>query len=370
MNRLDLARQEIRECDEQIAHLFEKRMNAVKVVADYKKEKGIPVLDEAQEKRVIERNSAFIEDELLRPYYIDFIKDTMKVSRDFQHHLMETAKIAYSGVEGAFAHIAARKIFPDAKQMPYASFSEAYQAVQRNECDAAVLPIENSYAGEVGQVLDLMFEGDLYITGVYDLHISQNLLGLKGAKASDIKTVISHPQALGQCAVYLQNHHIETLQANNTARAAQSVAEQTDITLGAIASKETAKLYGLDILEEDINESSDNCTRFAVFTRSKTSQALNDKKNAFILLFTCGDTAGSLAKAVSIISDFGYNMKVLRSRPVKTKPFEYYFYVEALGDDQSESAKKMIQTLSTTCDMIKVVGNYHTSIILKDNETL
>ena len=162
-------------------------------------------------------------------------------------------KIAYSGIEGSFASIAAEKIFPDGTLVPCKSFKEAYDIVESGECDAAVLPIENSFAGEVGQVTDLMYEGNLYVNGVYPLRVSQNLLGVKGSTLSDIKKVISHPQALEQCLEYLDAHNIETEQSTNTARAALAVAQKGDKSVGAIASKKTASLYGLDVIEQDIN---------------------------------------------------------------------------------------------------------------------
>ena len=153
-------------------------MEAVRSVAAYKKERGLPIEDKEQEARVIKGRSALVEDPELRSFYVNFLQDTMDVSKRWQHYLMEGLRVAYSGVEGAFAHIAAGRIFPDGELESYPSFESAYEAVEKGECDVAVLPIENSFAGEVGQVLDLMFSGDLYVNGVYDLSINQNLLGM------------------------------------------------------------------------------------------------------------------------------------------------------------------------------------------------
>lgn len=154
-------------------------------------------------------------------------------------------KIAYSGVEGAFANIAASRIFPDGHLVSFGDFEEAYNAVVDGECDCCVLPIENSFAGEVGQVMDLMFQGSLYINGVYGLPVVQNLLALPGTKMSDIKEVVSHPQALSQCAAYITKHGYSMRQSSNTARAAKEVVERGDPHVAAIASAETAELYGL-----------------------------------------------------------------------------------------------------------------------------
>ena len=284
---------------------------------------------------------------------------------------MTTTKIAYSGIEGSFAQIASSRIFPDAELLSFRSFKEAYDSVVEGICDAAVLPIENSYAGEVGQVSDLMFSGDLEVSGVYELSISQCLLGVPGATVANIRTVISHPQALEQCADYIGNHKWESIPFANTARAAQEVARRGDPQVGAIASAETAELYDLTVLAQDINESSRNTTRFAVFTRndpsrqavrpSSESSADTDASSSdvnTILLFTLKHVAGSLAKAVSIIGLFNYNMRVIRSRPVRDVNWQYYFYTELEGSLDTEEAKAMLSVLGTACELIKVAGTY------------
>ena len=271
-------------------------------------------------------------------------------------------KVAYSGVEGAFAHIAAGKIFPDGHKIPFADFESAYNAVVSGDCDCAVLPIENSYAGEVGQVLDLMYKGSLYINGVYDLGVSQNLMGVKGATLLDIREVISHQQALTQCYDFIKEHGLEPIQATNTAIAAQKVAQMNDKSVAAIASKETADLYGLDIIQKDINESNFNTTRFAVFSRAENTDKAPG--NNFLLLFTVSHVAGALAKAINVIGDHGFNMKVLRSRPVKDSNWQYYFYVEAEGNINGTEGRDMLEELKEYCEQLKVVGNYSAQIML------
>ena len=263
---LQESREVIRQVDEEMAKLFVKRMEAVRSVAAYKKERGLPIEDKEQEARVIKGRSALVEDPELRSFYVNFLQDTMDVSKRWQHYLMEGLRVAYSGVEGAFAHIAAGRIFPDGELESYPSFESAYEAVEKGECDVAVLPIENSFAGEVGQVLDLMFSGDLYVNGVYDLSINQNLLGMinqnllgmPGTDISQIRTVYSHPQAISQCRSYIRKHGFDAVSMANTALAAQKVAQDGDCSAAAIASEETADLYGLQILDHDINESKVN----------------------------------------------------------------------------------------------------------------
>ena len=362
MDKLSKARIMINEIDKKMAKLFCERMEASKLVAEHKQEHGLPIYDAVREAAVIENNSKMVENDEIRSYYINFLKFTMKLSRQYQHKLISGMKVAYSGVEGAFAHIASGKIFPDGHKIPYGDFSAAYDAVVSGECDCAVLPIENSYAGEVGQVLDLMFSGSLYINGVYDLEVSQNLMGLADSKLSDIREVVSHQQALMQCADFIKEHGFDQIQATNTAIAAQKVAQGKDKTVAAIASRETAELYGLKILQKDINESNFNTTRFAVFSRAENTDKASG--NNFLLLFTVSHVAGALAKAINVIGEHGFNMRVLRSRPVKDSNWQYYFYVEAEGNVNSEQGKNMLSDLKQYCEQLKVVGNYSNQISL------
>ena len=364
MDKLEKARKIINEVDKEMADLFSKRMEAVRLVAEHKAEHGLPILDTGREEAVVEKNSAYISDTELRSYYISFIRSTMDISKQYQHRLVEGMKIAYSGVEGAFAHIAAKKIFPDGQYVSYGDFIKAYKSVENGECDCCVLPIENSYAGEVGQVTDLIFGGSLYVNGVYDLKICHNLLGVPGAQLSDIKTVISHPQALSQCEGYISFHGFEQVKDKNTARAAKAVADAGRKDTAAIASDETARLYGLDILDYGINESSGNTTRFAVLTRSESK--VSDGK--FIMMFTVSNEAGALAKAVNIIGEHGFNMQALHSRPYKEESWQYYFYVEAEGDPYSENGSNMLSKLGEHCDKIKIAGTYKGEIKLDGKE--
>ena len=360
-NKLEEARAIINDVDAQMAQLFVRRMRAAETVYEHKKEFGLPILDPAREEAVIARNAALVEDAVLKSYYIDYIKNMMAISRAYQSRMQSGLKVAYSGVEGAFAHIAAGRIFPDGNRVAYSDFKAAYNAVVSGECDAAVLPIENSYAGEVGQTIDLIFAGSLYVNGIYELEIHQNLLGLPTATVEDIRTVTSHPQALSQCHDYLKLRGFATEQANNTALAAKRVAQSGDPTLGAIASVETAEIFGLKVLEANINKSGENTTRFAVLSKVKADEPTFSNS---VLMFTVKNEAGSLAGAISIIGKYGFNMTALRSRPLKKHSWQYYFYIELDGSINSESGRKMIAELSAVCDKLKVAGTFapHTEI--------
>ena len=360
-NKLDEARRIINAVDAQMAELFVRRMRAAETVYEYKKELGLPILDEKREAAVLEQNSALVEDEALKGYYTDFLKNVMSLSRAYQHRMQSGLKVAYSGVEGAFAHVAAGRVFPDGNRLSYSDFKAAYDAVVSGECDVAVLPIENSYAGEVGQTMDLIFSGSLFVNGIYELEIHQNLLGLPDATVDDIKKVTSHPQALSQCHDHIKLRGFATEESNNTALAAKRVAVSGDKSLGAIASLETAEIYGLKVLEANINKSGENPTRFAVLSKVRAeSPALTST----VLLFTVKHEAGSLASAIGIIGKYGYNMTALRSRPMKKHSWQYYFYVEIDGDTGTENGARMLEELGGVCDQLKVVGAFapHTEI--------
>ena len=282
---------------------------------------------------------------------------------------MNTAKkkIAYSGVQGAYAGIVAGKVFPGEELLSFPSFRHAYEAVEKGECDFAVLPVENSFAGEVAQVMDLLFGGDLKISGIYELPIVHNLLGTKNTDLSQIRTVYSHPQALDQCSEYIFLHGFEKRVATNTAAAAKEVALLEDPSVAAIASKETAEIYGLQILERAINESESNTTRFVVL--SKSGDPVKDspegsKKEAFTMTLIVKNEAGAVAKAITTIGDYGFNMRTLRSRPLKHLMWSYYFYIEGEGDLGSRAGIVMLKELEKNCESVKVLGNYGNDILL------
>ena len=361
MNKLEIARQQINEADREIAKYFEKRMKASQMVAEYKLENMMPIFDPKREAQVIENNKAFIDDPEIRSFYALFQQNVMDVSKMYQRRLVEGMRVAYSGVEGAYAHIAAKLIFPDANHVPYGSFEEAYEAVVNGESDCVVLPIENSTAGEVGGNMDMIYAGPLTINGMYELKITHNLLAKKGTAISEIKTVCSHVQAIQQCYEYIKRNGFATQNVVNTAVAAKMVAESGDRTIAAIASRETAKLYGLEIIAEAINESTINTTRFAVLSRADTASGDN---KLFTLGFTVNHEAGALAKVIKIIAKYDFNMHLIKSRPLKDELWRYYFFTEIEGNLNSEAGRKLLEGLKEVCINVRVIGAYgdHTTL--------
>lgn len=358
MSALEDARRVINEADAKMAQLFVARMEAAKVVAEYKKEHGLPILDAKREEEVINKNAQLIEDSVIREYYVNFLKGNIAVSRDYQERLLSGMKVAYCGTEGAFAHIATGKLFATAKKVAFSDFESAYMSVVNGECDVAVLPIENSFNGEVGQVTDLMFSGALYINNIFELAVTQDLLVVPGATLSDIKEVISHPQALGQCAEFLKAKGYLQHEYTNTALAAKKVAEMGDKSVAAIASAEAAELFGLEVLERNINSSRNNTTRFAVFSRAENVPKEQERDIHTVILFAVRNEAGSLAKAIDVIGRYGFNMIALRSRPMREQSWQYYFYIEAEGNIHTEAGKKMMKELENYCVKLKSAGAF------------
>ena len=218
--------------------------------------------------------------------------------------------------------------------------------------------VENSFNGEVGQVTDLMFQGTLHLTGILDLAVTQDLLVIPGTKIEDVKEVISHPQALGQCADFIESHGFKVSEHSNTALAAKYVKEKGDPTVAAIASAEAAEIFGLQVLAKNINSARNNTTRFAVFSRTRTTRSAKDRGVHTVIVFTVRHEAGALADAISIIGKHGFNMQSLRSRPMKELLWQYYFYVEAEGNIDSDEGHAMIEELTPYCDKLKIVGTY------------
>ena len=359
MDNLEEIRKRINSLDAQMTSLFEERMLQCRQVALFKREHGLSITDSAREAEVIAKNSILVKDDEIREYYAHFQKDLMDTSKAYQSRIMEGIRVAYCGVPGAFAHIAAKQMFPEAELVPFNNFEEAYKSCENNITDCAVLPIENSFAGDVAGVMDLMFSGSLYVNQVVEIAAVQNLLGCEGTTRESIKEVVSHPQAISQCAAFIRKNGYRVNEFPNTAMAARYVAEKKDPSIAAIASLESAELFGLNVIEPHINSSSTNTTRFAAFSRSRCSDKSKAKMGRhFILTFTVKNEAGALAKTLNIIGAHGFNMCSLKSRPMKELMWNYYFYMELDGDVQTEDGQDMLHALGSVCDRLKLVGSF------------
>ena len=359
MSDIKELREKINKIDENMASLFEERMKISKDVALYKQEHGLDILDKNREDEVIKKNLDFVCDDY-KDYYVNFIKEVMNESKKYQSSILKGKSIAYSGVPGAYAYIAAKKMYPDSVLVSYPNFKSAYEACSKGEVDYCVLPIENSSAGEVGDVLDLLFEGDLKINKMMDLEINHYLLGVKGSKKEDIRIIYSHPQAISQCEEYLNKHQIDALPSVNTAVAAKYIKELNDEKIGSIASLETAEIYGLEVLDSKINAYRNNTTRFASFSRVERTPSKDVKMGEhFILVYTVINKAGALADTLNIIGSHNFNMRNVKSRPMKELMWNYYFFVEVEGNINSRDGEELLKELSSICDRLKLVGTYY-----------
>ncbi|HAH93160.1 bifunctional chorismate mutase/prephenate dehydratase [Dielma fastidiosa] len=354
MNQLDKAREKINAIDVQMRELFEQRMKAVEEVAEYKLKNNMKIFDPDREAEVIEKNSIKMQNEKLKPYYREYIQAVMDISKSYQESIVNCDTYGYQGVLGAFSHIATQRLFPHGKMKNYAAFEGAVKGVLNHEIAKAVLPFENSYTGEVGEILDLLFKYDVVIQSIYDLKINQNLLGLKGATLCDIKQVYSKDQAINQCQDFLKNFDYELIPYANTALAAKFVSESQDKSKAAIASIETAELYGLEVLAENINTSKDNTTRFVV-----VGNELPEDGNHLSIVFTVHHESGQLAKIMQIVAKYGFNMENIKSRSLKDASWQYYFYMEIEGHYRDEKMQSMLEECRNSSSNFKVIGVYN-----------
>lgn len=369
-------RKEIDKIDKEIVHLFEERMEICKKVAEYKIANGKKVLDRERELEKLKVLGAFASNEFNRHGVQELFQQIMSMSRKLQYQLLEAqgvsgslpftqvkeidkvhCRVVYQGVEGAYQHEAALQYFgEDVNIFHMESWRGCMEAIKEGMADYAVLPIENSSAGEVNDIYDLLEEYENYIVGEQILKIDHALLGIPGAKLSDIQTVYSHPQALMQCAVYLEQQEgwkQETLA--NTAMAAKKVAEDQDITQAAIASEEAAKHHGLVVLKKPINHNRFNSTRFIIVTNRKMYE--KDAKKVSIC-FELPHTSGSLYNILSHIIYNDLNMCKIESRPIPEHNWEYHFFVDFEGNLNDSAVKNAIRGIMEEAVNFKILGNY------------
>lgn len=265
-------------------------------------------------------------------------------------------KIVYQGVEGAYSHIVTQNIFLGVSTENVNTFEEAINSVTRGEASYCVVPLENSSAGIVTDIFDLLLKKDVVIVAEYDLHISHCLLGVKGARLSDIKTVYSHPQALMQCASYLKEHQEwSQISLLNTAISAKKVKDEEKKEQAAIASELSAKLYDLDIFDRDINRNSNNTTRFVVLSKEKI---FSKESNKLSLILELPHEKGMLYNILGIFALTGLNLLKIESRPIPEKTFEYRFFIDIEANLNSDNVSNVLEILKNKVPFLKILGNY------------
>lgn len=353
MDKLDHARKVIDSVDKEMAALYETRMQAVKDVIEYKLENNLPIFDSNREQSVIDKNILYIKDEKLKGLYVDFLKGVMNNSKVYQNNLKSQGLIGYQGTIGAFSHIALKRLFPINETKAYTSFESVFKDVLNGTLNAGILPFENSYTGEVGEVLDLLYKYDVYVENIYSLKIDQNLIGIKGTKFEDIKQVYSITHALNQCEEFFNDKDWELVPYTNTALSAKFVAEHGDKSITAVGSRETAENNGLEILAENINSSTENFTKFIIIKKDKPTNG-----SRFNVIFDVGNKSGMLSSVIQLIAEYNFNLESIKSRPIKGVPWGYYIYAEVVGDYYSNEARELFIALEKENPNIKIVGIY------------
>lgn len=264
-------------------------------------------------------------------------------------------KIAFQGEPGAYSEQAVFNYFGDVETLPCESFDGMFDSVVSGKSDAALAPIENSLAGSIHQNYDLLLRHNLHIVGEYFLRVRHCLIANHGVKKEDIKKTISHPQALGQCAAYLRSHGIKAEQVYDTAGSVKMLKESGAKDVAAIASRRAAELYGMQILEEGIEDNTENYTRFLAVGR----EAVVPKEEAKTsIVFTLKNVPGSLFKAMSVFALRDIDLTKIESRPLQGKPWEYLFYIDLIGSVQNETVQRALDHLGEYAVMLRVLGSY------------
>ncbi|MDD2189531.1 MAG: prephenate dehydratase domain-containing protein [Eubacteriales bacterium] len=368
---LNELRKKIDEIDLNIKELFLKRMYIAEEIASIKFHTGDKILKPEREEELIEKLSCDIEEDF-KPAYSSLLKKQMEVSRCRQYQKMlklgvdyrlayneETLmakSVCFQGIPGSYSEMAVRDIFPDIDAYPVDSFDDVFQSINSGKHQAGVVPMENTTAGGVYEVYDLLRQYDLFINYIDIVKVDHCLAGIKGACLGDIKEVCSHPQAIAQSAEYLKKHGIKAIAGSNTAIAAKDVALRNQKSRGTICSRDAAERYGLNILMEGINHKKDNATRFAAVSKQLIVQENHDK---IAVVFACQNRSGSLAGVLGIFADYGVNLTGIHARPDGKNPWEYIFYVDLTGNLKEERIRALFYQLTEELPFVKIIGSYH-----------
>lgn len=375
MDLLEL-RGRIDEIDQQIVALYEKRMEVSKQVAEYKIETGKRVFDRAREEEKIKKVKSLTHNDFNSHGIEELFEQIMCMSRKLQYQLIsehgglnklpfikvdnletQKARVVFQGAEGAYSQAAMHQYFGDQIDSFHVdTFRDAMMAIDEGSADFAVLPIENSTAGMVSEIYDLLVEFENYIVGEQIIKIEHCLMAVPGTDISDIKTVYSHPQSLMQSARFLNTHQDwRQISMQNNAFAARKVAQEKDKTQAAIASEYAAKLYGLDILKKGVNQSDTNSTRFIIVTNQKIF--LKDAKKVSIC-FEVAHESGSLYHMLSHFIYNNLNMNRIESRPIENRNWEYRFFIDFDGNLSDSAVKNALRGLREEARNMKILGNY------------
>lgn len=377
MEDLSIIRERINEIDNQIVKLWKERMKTCLSVAQYKKEHNLPVLDSKREAELLNRIGEMSGEEL--EVYSRVLYDTiMTVSKSYQHKYLskdnaltekiknaventeklfpQKAMVACQGVEGAYSGIACEKLFKYPTVSYFKTWYDVVNAVEKGLCKYGVLPIENSTAGSVNNVYDLMAEHNFYIVKSFRLKINHCLLGNKGATLDGIKEIYSHEQAINQCSEFLRQHSdIKVNICENTAVAAKMVMESGRTDVAAISSENCRDLYGMTLLKGDVQNKDNNYTRFICISKDLEIYPGADK-TSFVL--TLPHRPGSLYHTLADFYALGINVIKLESRPMQNKDFEFMFYFDMSVSVYDDAFYEILEQLSDECEYFNYLGSY------------
>lgn len=375
MDLLEL-RGKLDQIDEKIVALYEERMEISSQVADYKIETGKKVLDKAREEEKLAKVRALTHNAFNAHGVQELFEQIMSMSRKLQYNKLvqagslgrlpfigvdrletEQARVVFQGAEGAYSHLAMQRYFGEqVKSFHVDTFRDAMTAIEEGSADFAVLPIENSTAGIVSEIYDLLVEFENYIVGEQIIKIEHCLLGLPGTDISQIKTVYSHPQSLMQSAKFLAAHEDwKQVSLKNNAFAAEKVSREGDPSQAAIAGEQAAKAYGLEILKRGVNQAENNSTRFIIVTNQKIFRKDAEK------ISICLEVPHESGSLYHILSHFIYNnlnMTKIESRPIEERDWEYRFFIDFEGNFADGAVKNALRGLRDEARNMKILGNY------------
>ena len=370
-------RGEIDQIDDQIVKLFVQRMDISAKVADYKKKNNLPIHIPAREREklqdVAKKAGADMANytrvlysmifELSRSYQskrnVESTPLYQQITDSIAHTpnlFPQTPMVACQGVEGAYSQIACEKIFKDPFILYFKTFDAVFQSIEQGLCQYGVLPIENSTAGSVKKVYDLMIHRNFSIIRTFRLKIDHNLLALPGARLDEIKEVYSHEQAINQCSEFLKNlNGIKVIPVENTAVAAEMVAKSGRKDVAALSSHACEELYGLKSLAESVQDKGNNRTRFICISKKLEIYPGSDKTSIMMIL---SHKPGALYKVLARMYVLGINVTKLESRPIPDRDFEFMFYFDLETSIYSEEFVQLMCELDDLCDEFKYLGSY------------
>lgn len=369
-------REQIDEIDRQIVQLYEERMEISAQVAEYKIDTGKKVFDKEREEEKLRKVKALTHNDFNSLGAEELFEQIMSMSRKLQYQLLtergssgrlpfigverltaENARVVFPGAEGAYTQEAMQRYFgKDVNSFHVDTFRDAMTAIDEGSADYAVLPIENSTAGVVSEIYDMLVEFENYIVGEQIIKIEHCLMALPGTEISDIQTIYSHPQSLMQSQKYLAGHASwRQIGMANNAFAARKVAGDKDRTQAAIAGAHAAETYGLTVLEKGVNQSDSNSTRFIIVTNQKIFRKDAGKVS---ICFEVPHKSGSLYHMLSHFIYNNLNMNRIESRPIEDRNWEYRFFIDFEGNLADSAVKNALRGLRDEARNMKILGNY------------